>query len=398
VLCGQACAEPTALTSTLGRVFGQVGPFEVFVGPVLSNSFDGPETAAMRFASYGAMGKAARLARAGQLDVWPMHYSAVSAAFADGRLRADVVLLQLAVGPDGYYLALSNDYVVAAARHARSVIVEVNAAAPWCPGAELDPFLQVDAALATDHDPVELSPVHVGDVERAIARNIADIVPDRATLQIGIGVVPDAALLELSNHHNLGIHSGVVGDRVVELIERGVVTNAYKSVHRGLTVTNTVIGTGRSRIHINGNPDVHLVPSYRTHSHAALASQEGFVAINSALEVDLSGQVNAEMSAGQPVGGTGGMVDFLRGARSSRKGMGIVALRATDRSGEISRIVPRVEAVTVARSDVDIVVTEFGAARLGALGARERARALIGIAAPQHRDALERSLRDVVGT
>lgn len=394
VLCGQGCAEAVALTGRLAAVRERVGPFEVFIGPVFSDSFADAPAAGLRFASYGAMGRAARLARAGVLEVWPIHYGTLAAGVAGGTIRADVVLLQLAAGPAGHAAALANDYTVAAARHARCVVAEVNRRAPWCHGAALDPAIRIDAVIETDRDPVMLEPAAVGGAERAIARHVAALVPDGATLQIGIGAIPDAVLSELCGHRDLGIHSGLIGDRVVDLIERGAVTNGRKAVDPGLTVSNTAFGTERLFRFIDGNPAVHLRPTSHTHAPAVLAAQPRMTAINAAIEVDLSGQINAERADGAPVGGVGGLVDFTRGARASRGGRAIVALRSTDRSGAVSRIVPRVAAVTVARSDVDTVVTEHGVAQLAHLGPAERARALIAVAAPQHRDALARSLSE----
>lgn len=387
VLCGQGCAEPLALTAALAALDP---PVELFVGPLFSDSF--AEPGRLRFSSYGAMGRASRLARCGRLEVLPLHYGALGAAFANGDMRADVVLIQLACGPQGYAAALANDYVLAAARRARWVIAEINRRAPWCRGAELDTAIRLDVVVETDRDLVALEPAAIGEAERAIARYIAGLVPDRATLQVGIGAIPDAALSELAGHRDLGVHSGMIGDRVAALVENGVVTNAHKSVDPGLTVSNTAFGTSRLCRFIDDNPAVRLMPASHTHSPSVLAAQDRMIAINAAIQVDLTGQVNAELADGAPVGGVGGLADFTRGARAAQGGQAIVALRSTDRSGAVSRIVPRVAAVTLARSDADTVVTEHGVARLAGLGLTERARALIAIAAPQHREALERSL------
>lgn len=391
IVCGQGCAEPRTLTAGLAALDLPVGrPVELFVGPLFSDSF--AEPGRLRFVSYGAMGKASKLARSGRLEVLPLHYSAIDRAFATGELRADVVLIQLARGPGGYAAALANDYVLAAARKARCVIAEVNAQAPWCHGAELDPAIRIDAVIETDRTLVELAPAGIGEAERAIARHIAGLVPDRATLQVGIGAIPDAALSELHGHRDLGVHSGMIGDRVAMLVEGGAVTNACKTVDAGLTVSNTAFGSRHLSRFIDGNPAVRLLPSKHTHSPAVLAAQDRMTAINSAIEVDLSGQVNAELADGAPVGGVGGLADFTRGARAASGGRAIVALRSTDRTGTVSRIVPRVAAVTLARSDADTIVTEHGVARLAGLGPAARARALIAIAAPHHREALERNL------
>jgi acyl-CoA hydrolase len=391
VLCGQVSAEPATLTACLAGVHRKIGPFETFVGTVVSDSFDDAPSN-MAFASYGAMGRASRLARQGQLDVWPLHYSALEAGFVSGAIRADVVLIQLARGPEGYCATLANDYVLAATRRARCVVAEVNAHAPWCAGAELSRDVRIDAIIETNREPICAPAAATGETERAIARHIAALVPDGATVQIGVGAIPDAVLDALISHRELGIHSGVLSDRMAALVERGVFTNARKTVDPGISVSNVVIGTRRVFDFIDGNTQVRLQPAARTHALAVLSQQDNLVAINGAIEVDLSGQVNAESADSAPVGGIGGLADFCRGAKASRGGRGIIALRATDRSGAKSRIVPDVSAVTLARTDIDIVVTEYGVAQLAHLGTADRARALIAIAAPRHREMLERSL------
>ena len=393
MLCAQTCAEPSLLAAALPAAHAAVGPFETFLGTLVSTSFDDAPKA-MAFAGYGAMGRAARLARQGRLDVWPLHYGALEAGFASGAIRADVVLLQLAEGPGGYCATLANDYVLAAARHARCVVAQVNARAPWCVGSELDLDLRIDAMVEVDIDLVEAPSAPSGETEAAIARHVAGLVPDAATIQIGVGTLPDAVLDALENHRDLGVHSGVLASRMSGLIARGVVTNARKSLEPGISVGNLVIGRRERFDLIDGNPAFALRPAAHTHGLGTLARQERLITINSAIEVDLLGQVNAERADGRPVGGTGGLVDFTRGARLAPKGRAILALRATDRSGSRSRIVPQVEAVTIGRADVDTIVTEFGVAELAHLGAADRARALIAIAAPQHREMLERSLRE----
>ncbi|WP_337188117.1 acetyl-CoA hydrolase/transferase C-terminal domain-containing protein [Phenylobacterium sp.] len=391
VVISQGCAEPQTLCEALVAAAAETGPFETFVGPLFSKTFDGAQ---MQFASYGAMGRAARLARAGRLDIWPLHYSEVSQAFATGRIRADVVLLQLARAPDGRLGAtLSNDYALAAASSARVVLAEINAQAPWCCGAELDPDLRIDRLIETDRPLVALDSPPLGDAERAIGRHVAGLVPDGATLQLGIGALPDAILEALTGHRDLGVHSGMIADGLVPLLEAGVVTNARKSRDRGVTVTNTAFGTRRLFDFVDRNAEVRLAPAAYTHSFEAVAGQAGIVAINAALEVDLEGNVNCEVSEGRMLGGTGGLLDFTRGARAADRGRAVTVLRATDRTGAVNRIVPRVAAVTVPKTDVDVVVTEFGVADLRGLGRRGRAEALIAIAPPSAREALAEACR-----
>lgn len=395
VVCGQGAAEPLTLTRRLAAQAGALGPLDVFVGPLLGDSFT-PERVQgtqMRFSSYGAMGAAGRLWRAGLLDVLPMHYSALDAATRSGAWRADVVLLQLAPPRDGRFsLSLANDYSAQAARHARLVIAEVNPQAPWTHDAPLPDGLNNLLLVEARHPPVDVPPTAMGAIEQAIAGHVADLVPDGAVLQIGIGAIPDTVLAALAGHRDLGIHSGVIGDRMVELIERGVVTNARKSIDAGLTVTNAIFGTALTRIHAHDNAAIRVRPARYTHGRTELAALERLIAINSALEVDLSGQVNTEMAGTSYVGGTGGLLDFARAARASEGGRSIIALPATARQGTVSRIVPRLSNVTLPKSDADVVVTEYGVADLRHATLPERARRLIAIAAPEFREALAKEI------
>lgn len=248
-----------------------------------------------------------------------------------------------------------------------------------------------DLFVAAQFRPQELPAPRYGEVEAQIARHIAPLIPERACLQFGVGATPVAALSMLDGHRDLGIHSGVIGDVCVDLIERGAVTNAWKPFDCGISVTNKVLGTRRLFEHVHDNPAIAVHPASRTHDHATIASIPHFRAINSAIEIDLTGQVNSEMAGRRYVGGVGGQVDFVRGALASDGGRSIIALPATTKSGGASRIVPSVTTVTLGRSDADLVVTEYGVADLRRIGLAERARRMIAIAAPEHREALQRA-------
>lgn len=400
VLCGQGTAEPLTLTRRLVAQKDAIGPFTCFLGAMFSETFAPERSAGITFRSYGAIGTSTALARRGELDVVPCHYSALERAFRTGAMRADVVLLQVAPPPpgrSGYSLSLTNDYVACAARHARLVIVEVNPDAPWTHGAALPEGRAPDLLVAADAPPQQLGATRSGETEAAIAHHVAPLIPDGACLQFGVGGAPVAALSGLGGHRDLGIHSGVVGDVCVDLIERGAVTNARKPFDQGVTITNTVLGTRRLFEHVHDNSAVEVHPASRTHDHGTIASLPDFRAINSAIEVDLTGQVNAEIAGGKYVGAVGGQVDFVRGALASEGGRSIIALPATTKDGKTSRIAPGVTTVTLARSDADLVVTEYGVADLRGVGLAERARRMIAIAAPHHREMLERAWREGAG-
>lgn len=394
VVCGQATAEPLTLTEALMAQAAGLPPFRLMVGPVFSDTFVEPPRN-VSFVSYGVIGNARKLARAGRLDVIPSNYSAFCADFAIGRHRADVVLVQLAEAPDGRLNAsLSCDYVIDAARRARVVIAEINPDAPFTFGAEWPDDIPIYHRVIASRQPLELPSGGLDDVSRQIAANAAGLIADGATLQFGVGKIPDAILSSLAHARDLGIHSGLINDAVVELIERGVVTNARKGVDLGVTVTNQLIGTQRLYRFAHQNRSVLMQPAAYTHDHGVLGRISRLTAINSALQVGLDGSVNAETLNGVAIGAIGGQVDFVRGANASPGGRALIALPATAPDGA-NRIVARVETVTTPRADVDAIVTEWGVAELRGCSLAERARRMIAIAAPEHRDRLAEQARTI---
>jgi acyl-CoA hydrolase len=388
VVCGQATAEPRTLTEALIAQKHRLPPFSIVVGPVFSDTFAPDQVSGIAFTSYGVIGKSRALARTRQLDVVPSNYSAFCRDFAVRRHRADVVLVQLAEADDGRLSAsLSNDYVTDAARSARVVIAEINPDAPWTFGAEWPADLVPHLCVAATRPPLEFPSPDLDDLSRRIARHAAGLISDRSTLQFGVGKIPDAILASLSHLRGLGIHSGLINDAVVDLIECGAITNADKGVDAGITVTNQLIGTQRLYRFAHQNKSISVRPASYTHDHGVLSRINKLVAINSALEVGLDGSVNAETLNGVTVGAIGGQLDFVRGANASPGGRAIIALPSTVPNGG-SRIVARAETVTTPRADVDAIVTEWGVAELRGCTLRERRRRMISIAAPEHREAL----------
>jgi acetyl-CoA hydrolase len=232
------------------------------------------------------------------------------------------------------------------------------------------------------------------EVERAVAQQVAAWVPDRSTIQLGIGTLPAAVAQALSGHRDLGVHSGVVSDILVDLVEQGVVSNAYKGRDQGRTVTGGLFGTGRLREFAERSGLIEMRSADYTHALAVTASLSRLYTINSAIEVDLGGAANAELAGGRYLGAVGGLVDFVRAGQAAPDGRSILAFPSTTPDGKHSRIVASLQGrpVTVARSEVDLVVTEQGVADLRACSVDERARRLIAIAHPAHRDALARAL------
>lgn len=397
VVVGQGTAEPRSLTEALVAQRHAIGRFRVFLGAVFSDTFAPEATDGIDFAAYGGIGGAARLARAGRLDVLPVQYSRLPGLFEAGIQKAEVVLLQLAPGRERLNLGLSNDYVVQAALNARTVIAEVNDRVPWSFGGELPDGLRIDVVVETSRPPVELAPARIGPAEESIATHVAALIPDGATVETGIGAVPDAILAALSGHRELGIHSGMIGDRFADLIEAGVVTNARKPFDAGVSTAGSLFGTARLAAFADRNPAIRLVPTSVSHGVELMSRIPDFRAVNSAIEVDLSGQVNGEVAGGVSgdiyVGAVGGQVDFVRAANAAPGGRSIIALPASAKGGAISRIVASLDGrpVTSLRSDADVVVTEWGVAELRGLGLAERARRMIAIADPAFREELERA-------
>ena len=406
IIIGQAGGEPLTVTRALvDQAASLAGPVDVFLGAVLSDTFARELPANLRPGGYGIMGGAARgfASQPGSIaNVTPTPYRELEGAFAAGRIRADVVMLQLALSADGSRLSLgmANDYVVSAARRARCVIAEINPQAPFTPSTELsDDSLRIDVAVRAATPTVQSPTMAAEDAERRIATHVASVVPDRATIQIGLGALPDAVLGLLSGHRDLGLHSGLIGDSAVALIESGAITNAYKGLDVGFSVTNTIGGTTRTHRHLHENRQFLIRPATYTHHPATLAALHRFHAVNSALEVDVTGQANAEHDGRNWRGGLGGLGDFVRSARLSEGGRGIVALASTSRDGKRSRIVAATSRgqVTLARGDIDMVITEWGIADLRDVTFGERAKRMIAIADPRFREQLERDWHAMSG-
>jgi acetyl-CoA hydrolase len=383
VVWGQACAEPVTLTAALMRQAAGIGPLEAFIGTAYTDAFDPAAAPTVRVRSYGASGRNRAWVEAGLVEALPVHYSSLAGLFRRRVVPADVVLVS-ACGPDAggrYALSLADEYLSAALDTARVVIAETGPWAPRIPGARLLDPATLAAVVRTDRPPVTLSAPEPGDGDRALARQVAALVPDGAVVQIGIGSFPAAVLGALAEHNDLGIHSGLFADGMVDLVERGVVTNATKPRDRGVSVAGVVMGGARLAEWLDGNPRVALRGTAYIHDVAVLGSLPRFTAVNAALEVDLTGQVNAEVIGGRYVGAIGGALDFTRGAHRSEGGLPLVALPASGRGR--SRIVERLTGpVTIGRADVGVVVTPFGAADLRGLGLEARREALLAISDP----------------
>ncbi|MGH7391115.1 MAG: acetyl-CoA hydrolase/transferase family protein [Candidatus Rokuibacteriota bacterium] len=398
VLMPPGCGEPAALVAEICRQADRLRDLTLIGGIHLGDyPFARPEAAALRYATWHMSPRLEDARRRGRVTFVPLRYFDLVAAFAPGGAWAPDAVLVHCAPPDRHgYLSLGVAVGVAlpAARRAPLVIAQVNPRMPRTRGngglhrSQVDCWVEVDAPL------YEYPPPAITDVERAIGRRVAALVPDGATVQVGVGAIPQAVLEALDGHRDLALHSLLV-DASVTLVERGVVTCAAKSLHRGRMDVAEAMGTRRLFDFVHDNPAVNMESSAWVHDPDVVARLDRFVAVNSGLEVDLTGQVTAESLGARQVAGIGGQFDFVLGASRSRGGAAIVALPSTGRDGAASRIVARLgpgAAVTAPRFLVDRVVTEHGAAELRGHDERERAAALIAVAHPRFREELERSL------
>ena len=392
VMWGQSTAEPLPLTQALMAQRHAIGRFNVFLGVTYSDTFKPEYADCVSFSSYRGTGGNRALAKAGKLDILPVHYSQIPALLQSGRLKVDVLMLQLAPADaaGNYSLSMAHDYLMLALDAARVVIAEVNEQAPWTFGERPVREDDLDYIVRTSRPPLELHQPQPGEAELGVARQVAGLIEDGATLQFGLGALPEAILAALADRRDLGIHSGAIGDKAADLMEAGVITNARKSIDRGVTVASVMFGTRRIQQFCHRNPAVQFRSNAYTHNAEVLARIERFTALNTAIEVDLSGQINAEIAGGVYVGAVGGAVDFLRGAQRSKGGLPIIALPST--AGKSSRIVAKLSGpVSTPRSDAGFIVTEYGVADLRGAPLSERARLMIAIAHPDFREALERN-------
>ncbi|MFF7647156.1 acetyl-CoA hydrolase/transferase C-terminal domain-containing protein [Streptomyces canus] len=390
VVWGQASAEPRTLTELLLAQRGRIGPLRCFVGIPAESALTLETSDGLDVHSYCGSGTNAALQAAGRLDVVPVHYSTLPRMLSAGPLRADVVLVQVSP-PDErgrHSLGLADDYFSAALDTARVVIAEINDQVPYTYGARTIGADEWTAAIHTSRTPGRMPAGRITEQIRAAAKQVAGLIQDGATLQFGIGALPDAVLTELHDRRDLGIHSGILNDSAMRLIEDGVVTGERKTIDRGVAVAGLLAGSERLFRFAHRNPRLLLRNTAYTHAPEVLAASHQLVAVNSAIEVDLTGQVNAETAAGRYVGAVGGAVDFLRGASRSPGGLPIVALPST--AAGRSRIVARLSGPTsTPRSEPLIVVTEHGVADLRGLPVSARIERMLAVADPAHRADLE---------
>ncbi len=366
ILWGQACAEPQALVEELVSQRARLGGVGCFLGSSYSGIVRPEHADHLRLSSYCGTGTNRTLADAGVLQILPAPYSQLGALIRDGKIKCDVLLLQ--VSPPNargeYSLGLAADYLVPALDVCRAIVAEVNDQVPWTHTERVLARDDFDLLVESSRPPAT-PPAHPpGDLDLAIARNALPFVPHGAVLEFGIGALPDALCSLLGRHEGLRVHSGTVGDGVVGLAERRIVSRIDAAM---------LIGSRKLFDFARGNERVRLHSSEYTHGAEVLAKQPRFVAVNSAIEADLTGQVNGELAGGSYAGAVGGALDFIRAANASPGGVSLMLLPA-------SRIVARLSGpVSTPRGEAGVIVTEKGAADLRGCSLRERERRLRAI-------------------
>ncbi|MDP2703512.1 MAG: acetyl-CoA hydrolase/transferase C-terminal domain-containing protein, partial [Candidatus Rokubacteria bacterium] len=371
VLLPAGCGDPAALLAEILRQADRLAPLTLMGGLRLDDyPFAAPEYAGkLRFATWHHSPKLAQAQARGDVDFVPIRYFDTVSVFAAGGAWAPDAVVVHCSPPDGAgYLSLgvSVSYSLAAARRAPLVIAQVNPRMPRTLGNAFLHRSQIDCWAEAEHLRAEYPPTPVGAVERRIAEQVADLVPDGSTVQVGVGSIPQAVMQALAGKRDLGVHSLLV-DHMLPLIESGVINNSRKRLHPGRMDVGEIMGTERLFRWAHDNPMLNMEPSDIVHDPQVVGTLGDFVSVNSAIEVDLLGQVNAESVEGRQVTGIGGHFDFVLGARQAAGGRSVIALPSTGRQGTVSRIVARLPAgarVTTPRFIADYVVTEWGAASL----------------------------------
>ena len=395
IVVEQTLGEPTALLEEVFACVDGIPNLRMFAGMSLTTAFTrAPQ--GLGLCSFVGMPPHSALIAEGRLQLIPCHMSALPRLFASGPLKADVALVTVSPpDADGFCnLGVVSDYIWHAVQSARVVIAEINDNVPVVGG---DTRLHLDAFAASMRTARPL-PEHrseaPSDLEREMGRHVAGFVRDRSCVQVGLGKISDAVLHAIADRKDLSVHAGVIGDSVLDLMREGVITNRCKEIDPDVTVSGSFLGSARGVAMLGEQPHVHLRAIEHTHDPAVVGALSNFVCVNSALEIDLFGQANTEIAGGRYVGGVGGSVDYLRASVGAPNGRAIIALPATASRGR-TRIVPRVAKVSAAAADVDVVVTEFGVADLRGVTASERARRLVAVAAPEHREDLTKAAAEV---
>ena len=395
VVIAHACGEPSFLVDAMmANAAAYKGVEIVHMVAMGKGEYCKPEYAEnFRHNAFFVGGSTRKAVDEGRGDFTPCFFFEIPERFRTN-MPVDVTLV-MCTPPDENgkcSLGVSVDYTQEAVKDAKIVIAQINKNMPWTGEHSLIDVTDLDYIVEQDAPIIELQPPKIGDIERAIGENCAKLVKDGDTLQLGIGAIPDAVLMFLGDKKDLGIHSEMFSDGVVNLVEKGVITNAKKTLHPGKFIVTFLMGTRKLYDFVDHNPAVDMYPVDYVNNPFVVAQNDNLVSINSAVQVDLYGQTASETIGPMQISGVGGQVDFVRGAAASKGGRSIIAMPSTVK-GKISKIVPFLDEgapVTTSRNDIDYVVTEYGIAKLKGETNRQRAKNLINIAHPDFREDLKK--------
>ncbi len=395
------CAEPEQLVRAMVRRGPQLRDVKVIHLLTAGNAdYVKPEMAGhFRHVAFFAGANVRSALNEGRADFIPIFLGEIEALFVNRSIPVDIALIHVSPPDEHGFCSygVGVDTTKTAAEHAGLVIAQVNPKMPRSLGDSFIHTNKIDHLVEVEDDILEHRQGQISDIAKKIGNNIAGLIEDGATLQLGIGEIPDAVLYYLGSKKDLGIHTEMVSDGVVDLIERGVINNEKKTLHPGKVIVGFVLGTRKLYDFIDNNPIFEFHPSSYTNDPFIISRNDRQVAINSAIEVDLTGQVCADSIGYNFYSGIGGQVDFIRGAARSKSGKPIIALPATAKNDAASRIVPHLKegaGVVTSRGDVHYVVTEYGVAYLHGKTIQERCRAMIKIAHPKFRDELLKFARE----
>ncbi|MFZ2855333.1 MAG: acetyl-CoA hydrolase/transferase C-terminal domain-containing protein, partial [Rhodocyclaceae bacterium] len=400
IIVPTAVAEPPSLLTALSdqrRRFRDVKVAQILA--VRKFGYIDPETVEnVRHVAFFYSGATRAGGSEGWVDFIPSYFSEMPALISRGQIPSDVVFsLASPMNEHGYFsLSLGPDYTMAAVKKARAIVLEVNPNVPFAFGNCHVHISQV-AALCESSEPVlEVGLPKIGPVQEAIGKYVADLIDDGSTLQIGYGGIPDAVVMQLTHKHDLGIHTEMIGDGILTLLESGAVTNRKKNYLPGKMVATFALGSQKLYRFMHMNPMLEMHPVDFTNDPCLAGQNDNLMAINATLQIDLLGQCGSESLGAKPYSGTGGQADFVRSANRSQGGKAFIVLPSTAKDDTISRIVPALSSgthVTTSKNDVNYVVTEFGVAQLRGKSAKQRAQELIGIAHPNFRAELTEAAR-----
>ncbi len=392
--------EPPALLTALsdqrrslnGVVVSQILPLRKY------DYFDETTREHVRHSAYFFGGASRPGGQAGWIDFVPAYFSELPQLIERGLTPADVVFsLASPMDEHGYFsLALAPDYTMAAVKKARVIVLEVNPNVPFAFGPCQVHISQVSALVESQDPLLEVGLPEIGPVQEAIGKYVADLIDDGSTLQIGYGGIPDAVVMQLKHKHDLGIHTEMIGDGILTLLEAGAVTNRKKTFMPGKMVATFGLGSQKLYRFMHRNPALEMHPVEFTNDPYIAAQNDRLIAINATMQIDMLGQCGSESLGTLPYSGTGGQADFVRAANRSREGKAFIVLPSTAKGGSISRIVPTLTPgthVTTSKNDINYVVTEYGVAQLRGKSAHQRCEALINIAHPDFRGELREQAR-----